>query len=100
MVLSQHNSVLSQKQEGKLCLVQPSVDSKREKLILRANGHGSVELPLKAESMQCAQVEESLQHPKVYSSSPLVKVCGDRCALVVHVILASLCKIPCSRKIW
>ena len=75
MVLSQHNSVLSQKQESKLCLVQPSVDIKREKMILRASGHGSVELPLKAESVRCAQLEEIA--PEKLSSS-LVRVCGDR----------------------
>ena len=76
MVLSQHNSVLSQKQESKLCLVQPSIDVNMEKLTLTAKGFGSVELPLKVESAQCVRLEES--GPAKVSPSPLVRVCGDR----------------------
>ena len=76
MVLSQHNSVLSQKQESKLCLVQPSINMETERLMLIAEGCGSVELPLKAESVQGIHLEES--GPVKVSPSPLVRVCGDR----------------------
>ena len=78
MVLSQHNSVLSQKQESKLCLVQPSINMETERLMLTAaaEGCGSVELPLKAESVQGVHLEES--GPVNVSPSPLVRVCGDR----------------------
>ena len=65
MVLSQHNSVLSQKQENKLCLVQPSVELESQRLILRAQGHEPVEIPL-----------ESL--PSASQPGSLVRVCGDR----------------------
>ena len=65
MVLSQHNSVLSQKQENRLCLVQPSINLEKERLILRAQGHDSVEVKLDSSLSACQQ-------------GSLVRVCGDR----------------------
>ena len=76
-MLSHHNSVLSQKQESRLCLVQPSVDMEMEKLTLAAQGCGSVEVPLNMESVQCAPLEESGPAGKG-APCPLVRVCGDR----------------------
>ena len=79
MVLSQHNSVLSQKQEAKLCLVQPSVNLEGNVMILTAKGCGSVQLPLERE---CQSVQHILRGNAIMgqvSSSSLVRVCGDRC---------------------
>ena len=45
-------------------------------LTAAAEGCGSVELPLKAESVQGVHLEES--GPVNVSPSPLVRVCGDR----------------------
>ena len=79
MVLSQHNSVLSQKQEAKLCLVQPSVDIEGEVMTLTAKGCGLVQLHLESESqsLQCISPANSVAGQ--VSSSSLVRVCGDRC---------------------
>ena len=73
MVLSQHNSVLSQKQESRLCLVQPSVDVERQTMTLTAQGQGSVRLPLETETVHCVS-----SAPGQVWLSPTVRVCGDR----------------------
>lgn len=47
-----------------------------ERLILTAQGCGSVELTLRAESVQGVNLEGS--EPMKVSPSPLVRVCGDK----------------------
>ena len=78
MVLSQHNSVLSQKQESRLCLVQPTVDLQDNRMVLTAEGHDSVEFPLEtSEPNLCLSSTDSALRGEV-GPSPLVRVCGDR----------------------
>ena len=78
MVLSRHNSVLSQKQEPNMCLVQPSVDIEGGRLTLNAEGHGSVELPLATETDSVVCVSPADSRVRHVSWSSLVRVCGDR----------------------
>ncbi|XP_068092775.1 molybdenum cofactor sulfurase [Hyperolius riggenbachi] len=65
MIVNENGVCLSQKQETKLCLIQPSIDLIRDVMTIQANGMSQVEVPLNDESSRIAQVCQS-------------KVCGDR----------------------
>ncbi|XP_071064744.1 molybdenum cofactor sulfurase isoform X2 [Dasypus novemcinctus] len=64
MVVNQNGICLSQKQEPRLCLIQPFIDLQQRIMVIKAPGMESIEVPLEDNSEQ-AQICQS-------------KVCADR----------------------
>ncbi|XP_041100886.1 molybdenum cofactor sulfurase isoform X2 [Polyodon spathula] len=67
MVVNLNSVCLSQKQEPRLCLIQPQIDLERNTLAIRAKGMSTVTIPVESRG------EEQQTQPLCQS-----KVCGDR----------------------
>lgn len=64
MVVNHNGVCLSQKQEPRLCLIQPFIDLQQKVMVLKAKGMEPIEVPL----------EEDGEQAQIYQS----KVCADR----------------------
>ncbi|XP_072009060.1 molybdenum cofactor sulfurase isoform X2 [Engystomops pustulosus] len=65
MIVNENGVCLSQKQEPRLCLIRPSIDMMKNKMIIKATGMTSIEIPINDERNLTAQLCQN-------------KVCGDR----------------------
>ncbi|XP_045383612.1 molybdenum cofactor sulfurase isoform X2 [Lemur catta] len=64
MVVNHNGICLSQKQEPRLCLIQPFIDLQQKIMVIKAKGMEPIEVPL----------EENSERAQIYQS----KVCADR----------------------
>nr|CAB3263892.1 molybdenum cofactor sulfurase-like [Phallusia mammillata] len=69
MVVNEYGVCLTLKRHTKLTQIYPHIDLKRSKLVLRAKGHGSIEVPLDCSRSDSDHVTADFCH---------TKVCGDR----------------------
>lgn len=65
MIVNHNGVCLSQKQEPRLCLIQPFIDLQQRIMVIKAKGMDPIEVPLEENSEQRAQIHQS-------------RVCADR----------------------
>ncbi|XP_069476626.1 molybdenum cofactor sulfurase [Ambystoma mexicanum] len=89
MVVNQNGVCLSQKQESKLCMIHPSIDLAREKLIIRAKDMESIEIPLLEEK----GTENRINQNKVCGDRVQTYDCGDKVSKWLSTFLDRRCRL-------
>ncbi|NXN10514.1 MOCOS sulfurase, partial [Indicator maculatus] len=89
MVVNQNGVCLSQKQEPRLCLVNPSIDLKKNVMVIQAEGMDSISLSLQENPGKEAVICES----KVCSHRVKTYDCGERLAGWFSTFLGRPCRL-------
>ncbi|MGH0135534.1 UNVERIFIED_CONTAM: hypothetical protein FKN15_023522 [Acipenser sinensis] len=91
MVVNLNNVCLSQKQEPRLCLIQPQIDLERNTLTIGAEGMSTVTIPV--ESGDGEQQTRTLCQSKVCGDRVKTFDCGDEVADWISKFLGRHCRL-------
>ncbi|KAK1172322.1 molybdenum cofactor sulfurase-like [Acipenser oxyrinchus oxyrinchus] len=91
MVVNLNNVCLSQKQEPRLCLIQPQIDLERNTLAIGAKGMSTVSIPV--ESGGGEQQTQTLCQSKVCGDRVKTFDCGDEVADWISKFLGRHCRL-------
>ncbi|NXX76619.1 MOCOS sulfurase, partial [Urocolius indicus] len=89
MVVNQNGVCMTQKQEPRLCLVNPSVDLKKKVMIIQAEGMDPISVSLEENTGKEAVICES----KVCTHRAKTYDCGDRIAAWFSMFLGHPCRL-------
>ncbi|XP_025955660.1 molybdenum cofactor sulfurase isoform X3 [Dromaius novaehollandiae] len=89
MVVNQNGVCITQKQEPRLCLVNPSIDLKQNIMVIQAEGMDPISLPLEENTGKEAVICES----KVCSHRVKTYDCGERIADWLSMFLGRSCRL-------
>ncbi|XP_014735987.1 PREDICTED: molybdenum cofactor sulfurase isoform X2 [Sturnus vulgaris] len=89
MVVNQNGVCMTQKQEPRLCLVNPSIDLKQKIMVVQAEGMDPISVPLEANTGKEAVICES----KVCSHRVKTYDCGERIAGWLSTFLGRPCRL-------
>ncbi|NXP99002.1 MOCOS sulfurase, partial [Vidua macroura] len=89
MVVNQNGVCMTQKQEPRLCLVNPSIDLKQKIMVIQAEGMDPISVPLEDNTGKEAVICES----KVCSHRVKTYDCGERIAGWLSTFLGRSCRL-------
>ncbi|XP_055561158.1 molybdenum cofactor sulfurase [Falco cherrug] len=89
MVVNQNGVCMTQKQEPRLCLVNPSIDLKQKHMVIQAEGMDPISVSLEENTGEGAVISES----KVCSHRVKTYDCGERIAGWFSVFLGRPCRL-------
>ncbi|KAK4828434.1 hypothetical protein QYF61_026591 [Mycteria americana] len=89
MVVNQNGVCITQKQEPRLCLVNPSIDLKKKVMVIQAEGMDPIALSLEENTGKEAMIYES----KVCSHRVKTYDCGERIAEWFSLFLGRPCRL-------
>ncbi|KAM9576000.1 molybdenum cofactor sulfurase isoform 3-T3 [Guaruba guarouba] len=89
MVVNQNGVCITQKQEPRLCLINPSIDLKKKIMVIQAEGMDPISVPLEENTGKETVVSES----KVCSHRVKTYDCGERIAGWFSLFLSHPCRL-------
>ncbi|XP_068051500.1 molybdenum cofactor sulfurase isoform X5 [Anomalospiza imberbis] len=89
MVVNQNGVCMTQKQEPRLCLVNPSIDLKQKIMVIQAEGMDSISVPLEDNTGK----EDVICESKVCSHRVKTYDCGERIAGWLSTFLGRPCRL-------
>ncbi|XP_061305052.1 molybdenum cofactor sulfurase isoform X4 [Pezoporus flaviventris] len=89
MVVNQNGVCITQKQEPRLCLINPSIDLKKKIMVIQAEGMDPISVSLEENTGKETVISES----KVCSHRVKTYDCGERIAVWFSMILARPCRL-------
>ncbi|XP_039567032.1 molybdenum cofactor sulfurase isoform X2 [Passer montanus] len=89
MVVNQNGVCMTQKQEPRLCLVNPSIDLKQKMMVIQAEGMDPISVPLEDNTGKEAVICES----KVCSHRVKTYDCGEKIAGWLSMFLGCPCRL-------